>query len=143
MKAVLDTNVLISAVISNGIPHELLTMGFAGEYDIVVSVETLSEFRATLLKYPDRFHMTPDEVQVEVEAVRYFAVFVDPTEDITAVRDDPDDDKFLEAAIAGNVDYIVSGDSHLLELETFRDVDIVEPRTYSELLTGEDPDSST
>ena len=69
---------------------------------------TLTEFRDTLLKYPDRFHMSETEVQQEVELVRYFSEFVDPEEDIAAVEADPDDDKFLEAAVAGSVDYLVS-----------------------------------
>jgi putative PIN family toxin of toxin-antitoxin system len=134
MRAVLDTNVLISGVISTGVPHELLIKGFTREYQIVVSTETLTEFRDTLLKYPERFHMDESEVQQEVETIRYFAEFVDPKEDITAVEADPDDDKFLEAAVAGNVDYLVSGDGHLLELDSFRGVDIVEPRTFYDRL---------
>ena len=63
--------------------------------------------------------MDEGDVQQEVETIRYFAEFVDPGEEITAVEDDPDDDKFLEAAVAGNVDYIVSGDRHLLDLDSF------------------------
>jgi len=135
MRAVLDTNVLISGVIATGVPHDLLVRGFDQEYQIVVSVETLTEFRETLLKYPERFQMSEAEVQQEVETVRYFAEFVDPDEEITAVRPDPDDDKFLEAAVAGAVDYLVSGDSHLLDLESFRGIDIVEPRTFYERLS--------
>ena len=134
MRAVLDTNVLISSVISTGVPHDIVVAGFDGEYQIIVSVPTLREFRETLLKYPERFHMDPDEVQQEVETIRYFADFVDPEVDISAVEDDPDDDKFLEAAVAGNVEYLVSGDQHLLDLDSFRGVDIVEPRTFYEEL---------
>ncbi|WP_049985754.1 putative toxin-antitoxin system toxin component, PIN family [Halobellus rufus] len=137
MRAVLDTNVLISGVIATGVPHELLIKGFNHEYQIVVSTETLTEFRETLLKYPERFHMDEDEVQQEVETIRYFAEFVDPEEDITAVEADPDDDKFLEAAIAGSVEYLVSGDGHLLDLELFRGIDIVEPRTFYDRLNTE------
>ncbi|SEO40448.1 putative toxin-antitoxin system toxin component, PIN family [Halorientalis persicus] len=136
MKAVLDTNVLISSVISTGVPHAVVVKGFEGEFDIVVSVETLTEFRRTLLKYPERFHMNEEEVQQEVEMIRYFAEFVDPDESIQTVEDDPDDDKFLEAAVAGNVDYVVSGDSHLLDLDSFRGIDIVDPRTFYEQLTN-------
>ena len=136
MRAVPDTNVLISGVIATGIPHEVLVRGFDHEYQIVVSVETLTEFRETLLKYPERFQMTETEVQQEVETVRYFSEFVDP-DDITAVQRDPDDDKFLEAAVAGDVDYLVSGDSHLLDLESFRGIDIVEPRTFYERLNAQ------
>ena len=135
MRAVLDTNVLISSVISTGVPHEIVVKGFSSEYQIVVSVATLTEFRDTLLKYPEKFHMDEDDVQQEVETIRYFAEFVDPDEDITAVEDDPDDDKFLEAAVAGNVDYIVSGDRHLLDLNSFRGIEIVEPRAFYECLT--------
>lgn len=108
--------------------------GFEGEYEIIVSVATLTEFRETLLKYPERFHMDETEIQREVETIRYFAEFVDPEEDIRAVDDDPDDDKFLEAAVAGNVEYVVSGDQHLLDLESFRGIEIVTPRAFYERL---------
>ncbi|MEE6210310.1 putative toxin-antitoxin system toxin component, PIN family [Salarchaeum sp. III] len=134
MRAVLDTNVLISGVIATGVPHKLLVKGFNHDYQIVVSVATLTEFRETLLKYPERFHMSEDEVQEEVETIRYFAEFVTPQEDITAVDDDPDDDKFLEAAVAGDVEYLVSGDGHLLSLDSYRGIDIVEPRTFYDQL---------
>ena len=67
--------------------------------------------------------------------LRTDAEFVDPDEEITAVEDDPDDDKFLEASVAENVDYIVSGDRHLLDLDSFRGIDIVEPRAFYERLT--------
>jgi len=137
MRAVLDTNVLISGVISTGVPHEILVRGFEGEFQIVVSVETLAEFRETLLKYPERFQLDEPAIQQEVETIRYFAEFVEPDKDITAVEDDPDDDKFLEAALAGNVDYVVSGDQHLLSLDSFREIPIVEPRTFYEQLTSQ------
>jgi putative PIN family toxin of toxin-antitoxin system len=134
MKAVLDTNVLISSVIATGVPHDVVVTGLSGEYQIIVSVATLTEFRETLLKYPDRFGMDEDEIQREVETIRYFAEFVEPDEDISAVQADPDDDIFLEAAVAGNVDVVVSGDQHLLDLGSFRRIEIVTPRTFYEQL---------
>jgi putative PIN family toxin of toxin-antitoxin system len=137
MRAVLDTNVLISGIIATGVPHELLVYGFEHEYQIVVSVETLTELRETLRKYPERFRMDESEVQTEVETIRYFAEFVDPDEEIAVVEPDPDDDKFLEAAVAGDVDYIVSGDGHLLDIESFRGIDIVEPRTFYDRLNAQ------
>ncbi|QLH83941.1 putative toxin-antitoxin system toxin component, PIN family [Halosimplex pelagicum] len=134
MRAVLDTNVLISGVIATGVPHDVLVAGFDGTYDLVASAETLAEFRETLRKYPDRFGMSDSEIRREVETVRYFAEFVDPDPDIAAVPADPDDDKFVEAAVAGDVAYLVSGDRHLLDLDEFRGVDIVTPRTFYERL---------
>jgi len=137
MRAVLDTNVLISSVLSTGTPHNVVVAGFEGEYQIVVSVATLTEFRETLLKYPDRFHMDEAAVQKEVETVRYFSEFVAPEEDIRAVEEDPDDDKFLEAAVAGNVDYLVSGDKHVLGLGSFRGIEIVTPRVFYDHLNDQ------
>ena len=137
MRAVLDTNVLISGIIATGVPHELLVYGFDHEYQIVVSVETLTELRETLRKYPERFRMDESEVQTEVETIRYFAEFVDPDEEIAVVEPDPDDDKFLEAAVAGDVDYVGSGDSHLLDIKSFRGIDIVEPRTFYDRLNAQ------
>ena len=134
MRAVLDTNVLISSVIATGVPHDVVVKGFNSEYEIIVSVATLTEFRETLLKYPEKFHMDEEDVQQEVETIRYYAEFVDPDEEITAVDADPDDDKFLEAAAAGHVDYLVSGDRHLLDLNSFQGIDIVDPRTFYERL---------
>ena len=93
---------------------------------------TLVEFRKTLQKYPERFGLDDEEIQTEVETLRYFAGFVVHDEEITAVEADPDDDKFLEAAVAGNTDYVVSGDQHLLDLESFRGIDIVTPREFFE-----------
>lgn len=134
MRAVLDTNVLISGVIATGVPHEVLVSGFRREYRIVASSETLAEFRETLRKYPERFGMGDEEIEREVRTVGYFAEMVDPAESLAVVEADPDDDKFLEAAVAGDVAYLVSGDSHLLDIDSFRGIDIAEPRTFYERL---------
>jgi len=134
MRAVLDTNVLISAVIATGTPHKVVVAGYSGEYQIVVSVATLLEFRETLHKYPDRFDLSDREIQEEVETLRYFAEFVAPDVELDVVDADPDDDKFLEAAVAGNAEYVVSGDQHLLDIDNFRGIDIVSPRTFYEIV---------
>jgi len=134
MRAVLDTNVLISAVIATGTPHEVVVAGYSGEYQIVVSVATLLEFRETLHKYPDRFGLSDREIQEEVETLRNFAEFVAPDVEPDVVDADPDDDKFLEAAVAGNAEYVVSGDQHLLDIDNFRGIEIVSPRTFHEIV---------
>lgn len=97
-------------------------------------METLRESRETILTYPERFRVTETEVQQEVKTIRYFSEFVDPDEETTAIQRDPDDDKFLETAVAGDINYLVSGGSHLLDIESFRGIDIVEPRAFYERL---------
>lgn len=134
MKAVLDTNVLISAVVSTGASHQVLVRGFRGEYQLLLSMETLEEFRETLAKYPGKFQLTLDEIQQEVDTLRYYGTFVIPDEDIDAITADPDDNMFLEVAVAGTADYIVSGDPHLQDLGSFRGIDIVNPTTFLDIL---------
>lgn len=96
MRAVLDTNVLISAVISRGTTHDLLVRGFEGEYEILVSTETVDEFADTLRKYPERFGMSDAEIRRERETIEFFAEFVVPDVDLQVVERDTDDDKVLE-----------------------------------------------
>ncbi|MEX0974523.1 MAG: PIN domain-containing protein [Bacillota bacterium] len=57
-----------------------------------------------------------------------------PEDRVTCIIDDPDDDRFLECAIAGVVDCIVSGDEHLLGLGVFRGISIVSPREFIEMV---------
>jgi len=128
MRVVLDTNVLVSAALKrNSMP------GMA-----VLAVER----RAGLLKS----HVTEQQL-FEVLARPYFDSLIDPdarawlkellgaaelvtiTERIAACRD-PTDDKFLELAVNGHADLIVSGDGDLLALNPFRDIPIVTPAAF-------------
>jgi predicted nucleic acid-binding protein len=65
------------------------------------------------------------------------AEFVTPAETLAVIEADPSDNKFLEAALAGDVRCIVSGDSHLLELKSFRGVDILTTRDFISVLDVE------
>lgn len=69
-----------------------------------------------------------------MNTVRYYATFVIPDEEIDEITDDPSDNMVLEAAVAGDADYIVSGDPHLLELDGFRGMDIVNPTAFLDIL---------
>ena len=61
-------------------------------------------------------------------------IIVEPTEKILIVKDDPKDNIFIETAVGGNVDYIVSQDNHLLKLKEFRGIKIVTPEEFNTLL---------
>lgn len=59
---------------------------------------------------------------------------VKPTKKLDIVKDDPDDNKILECAIAGKVDYIISNDEHLLKLKEFEGIPIIKPEEFLKLL---------
>ena len=131
MKIVLDTNVLISAILG-GVTARILDLWRAGIFDMVVTTDIMHEY-LTVLRRP-KFKL-PSQVVDDISIYLYrHAIFVTPQESISAIPDDPKDNRFLEAAIAGEADFIVSGDHHLLDLKAFRGVPVIRVREFLEML---------
>ena len=68
------------------------------------------------------------EIEIRVAAIGVLADLADGDLDVKAVKDDPDDDKYLIAALLGRAGFVVSGDHHLLDLGEYQGVRIVKPR---------------
>ena len=113
MRAVLDTNVLISGLLWRGNPHQCILAAEACLYELVLADPFLQELREKLI---EKFGNTPQEADESAMGLRRNATVVMLTGQSGWVPDDPDDDKFVDAAIVGNADVIVSGDHHLLKL---------------------------
>ena len=127
-KAVLDTNVLVSSALSDGKPAEILEMAENKEFLSVTSPNIVEELKDVLTR--DRLPFTQEQVDDLVSKILSVSRVIDPQIDIEVIEDDPDDDKVLEAAVAGNADCIVSGDSHLLDLEKHRGITIYNPNEF-------------
>jgi len=111
-----------------------LSRVFGGSYTIVVSPETVQEFEDTLLKYPDKFDMSKEEVEKERDTIGYFAEFVTPETELDVVDEDESDSMFLEAAVSADAEYVVSGDRHLLDVGEYRGIEILPPDEFLERL---------
>jgi putative PIN family toxin of toxin-antitoxin system len=121
MKAILDTNVLISAYVFPGSkPEAVYRLALEGRLEIGTSLTLLAEFGRVL---GQKFGWIPDQV----EAMTRIAAVVEPSETVQVVRADPADDRVLEAARAFDADVIVSGDRHLLDLGTWSEIEIISP----------------
>ena len=83
----------------------------------------LSEF-ARVLSY-ERIRPFVGDPRVLIEKLESIAIFVKPKEGVTVVKEDPQDDKVLECALAADADFIISGDKHLLKLRKFRGILII------------------
>lgn len=121
-RAVLDTNVLVSAIISGGKSRELLKKGIANQYLIVTSDLILEEL-ITVMRRP-KFQIREDELQRIILALIRTADVVTVKTKIIAVKEDPKDDMIIETAIDGCADTIVTGDNHLLTLKCFRGIKV-------------------
>ncbi|HEY6413033.1 MAG TPA: putative toxin-antitoxin system toxin component, PIN family [Edaphobacter sp.] len=133
MRVVLDTNVFISGLKFDGRPASVLQMAAEGVYTLVLSEDMLLEIEDVLLR---KFKWSTGNVRSTLNGLRTFVGIVNP-----AIEDsdceDPDDNRILEAAIAGNATYIVSGDQHLLRMKRFRKVEIVNVNEFIDLLERE------
>ena len=121
-RVVLDTNVLVSAVLG-GRTAPVLAHWRAGHFALVVTEAIVREY-LTVLRRP-KFGLPAEVVDDIAGYVFRKAEFVTPMERLTVIVADPTDDKFLEAAVAGDAEVIVSGNKHLLDLKTFRQVAIL------------------
>jgi putative PIN family toxin of toxin-antitoxin system len=129
MKAILDTNVLISAyVFPGGKPEAVYRLALEGRLEIGTSRALLAEFGRVL---GQKFGWIPDRVEAAVAQMTRIATVVEPTEVAQVVRADPADDRVLEAARAFGADVIVSGDRHLLDLGTWREIEVLSPADFS------------
>ena len=131
MRVVLDTNVFVSMTLGGHI-GKINDAWKADQFTLVVSDAILSEYLDVLSR--PKLHLTAEVVSVVIARVERQAEFVSPTESVQAVEADPSDNKFLEAALAGKVNYVVSGDNHLLKIGSFRDIPIITAHEFIDLL---------
>ena len=128
LRVVLDTNVLISALIGEGNEYEFVKKCVQGKFVLVTSPEILDEFKEVALR--PRLGIAAEDVADFIGSLVEVSEVVLPTEKVSFARD-PNDEKILEAAVEAKSDYIVSGDKDLLSLRSFRSIMIV---TAAELL---------
>jgi putative PIN family toxin of toxin-antitoxin system len=123
LRVVLDTNILVSAFnFPGGVPEAVFRLALEDRIDLVTSPPLLVELGRVLA---EKFEWEPSRVEEAVAQVAESGIVVHPTQKVRVVRDDPTDDRVLEAAKEGGVDVIVSGDQHLLRLESWRDIRFV------------------
>jgi len=126
---VFDTNVIVSAaLLAESVPRQAFDMAL-GEGTILISVPTLLELAEVLGRERLNKYLPERERMRFLVALLKEAELVEVTETITDCRD-ARDNKFLELAVGGNADCIVSGDSDLLVLNPFRGIPILTPREF-------------
>ncbi|MBN2003833.1 MAG: putative toxin-antitoxin system toxin component, PIN family [Anaerolineae bacterium] len=132
MRVVIDTNVLVSALIRpNGRVGEVLRHLRQGDYTLLYAPALLEELVDVLTRprIRDKYGITEDDVKTTLALFLLRGEAVVPEDTVTACRD-PKDNKFLEVAVAGEANALVSGDEDLLVLDPFEGIPIITPAEF-------------
>ena len=123
---VMDTNVIVSALLFGGKPGEIIRFWKTGQIQPLISKEITEEY-LRVLAYP-KFNLSEKEIGFlfNHEILPYFkAVIIKPGRWKTTIKDDPSDDMFIRYAVSGMCKIIISGDRHLLDLKTYDKIRIL------------------
>jgi len=132
MRITVDTNVLISALGWNGAEAAVIEMVLDSNLVLCLSAQILSEFYR-VVNYP-KFGFTDEEIDGFIGRLLTNSIIVNPSQNINAVADDPDDNKIIECAVEGKAKYIISGDKHLLSLGEYKNVKILRASEFLQVL---------
>jgi len=128
VKVVVDTNVLVSALVfPGGVPEQVYRLAIEGRITLVTSPPLLAELGRVLTQ---KFGWQDDYVRTALAQIVRIGEIVEPLERVSIIADDPDDDRVLEAAQTAGAAVIVSGDRHLLSLGHWGEVAILSPAEF-------------
>ncbi len=127
MRAVIDTGVFVSALIrpqgkTGAVLQALKDKRFTMIYSTDILVEIIDVLGRD--KFRSKYHISPDDIAALIDLIRLRGELVIPSKKLTVCRD-PKDDIFLEAALEGKAEYIVSGDFDLLDMKSFENIPIL------------------
>ncbi len=129
IRAVIDTNVIVSAILFGGIPGKLISLWKSGHIKPLATKTMIDEY-IKVLAYP-KFKLSENEINYICynEILPYFEV-VASKPGRAIIQEDPSDDKFIHCAESGKASVIISGDQHLLNLKSYGKIKILTPSQF-------------
>jgi putative PIN family toxin of toxin-antitoxin system len=131
LKVVIDTNVFVSSFFG-GTPRNIINFWKQGEISLCLSQEIIQEYIEVL----NRLGLNnTNEIQnlTKLFAEGYNSIFTATTPHLAIVEADPDDNKFIECAVALDCKIIISGDKHLRDIKNYIDIKIMSPKEFVEM----------
>ncbi|OGH13981.1 MAG: putative toxin-antitoxin system toxin component, PIN family [Candidatus Levybacteria bacterium RIFCSPLOWO2_02_FULL_37_10] len=138
ISAVLDTNILASGALKpSSIPGQILKQWRDDKFELIISQHILSELEETLNKSYFRNILKTQDIDDFLELLLSEAILTLITTTIQGVATHPEDDLVLATAESGKASFVVTGDHGLQNLKQFKNIKIVSPSTFSEILHTE------
>ena len=131
MRVVFDTNIFISAFVTEGICSLLLKRARLKEFELFVCPVIIREIKSILKR---KFEAGDETIEEVIEIIKEASIFTDITENIQGICRDKDDDLILSCALSAHAEYLVSGDKDLLEIKEYKGMKIVAPRDFEAMM---------
>lgn len=144
MRIVLDTNVLVSAILSpRSASAQIIRLVLDDALNLAVSHDILDEaYRVVrypkLVKLMKKHAITSEEVDSIIERLGTIAMVTPGELTLDVIQDDPSDNKILVCAVESESDFIISGDRHLTNLKEYQGTMIVNPATFLSIVQREE-----
>lgn len=136
MKIVLDTNLLISSILTpEGKPATILSGILAGTFTLVISPDIIEEVKR-VLQYPKLAKLLkkkgvyPEKIGALLHKLTIIGIMTPGNLTLSVLQTDPTDNMILACAIEGEADFIISGDHHLTQLKAYQGIRIIDPATF-------------
>lgn len=126
IRVVLDTNILVSAILFGGKPEQILRHLIEKKIQVIISSVLLSELKEVFSK---KFPLREPDLELTIRSMEKTFEIVQPRRSIDVARDE-DDNRVLEAAIEGKCNYIITGDEDLLDLKKYKNIKILTPEDF-------------
>lgn len=130
MRVVIDTNVVISGIFFGGPPAKVLEAVLDEQYQVILSEEIIKEYFEILHRISEKRNAPIDPGSKIINILISNAIIIDATNAETPQCADPDDIKFLQAAIASNAKFLISGDKHLLDVGKYKGGIVLKPKEF-------------
>ena len=128
IRIVLDTNVLISALLFGGIPRKILELVLVEKLQLLCSSEILKETEGVLSR--PKFKLKKAIVKSFVNEIADLSEIIEPIKRFKVVKEDPNDDMLFDCAHAGNADFIISGNDHVVKVNIFQTTKVFNPADF-------------
>jgi len=131
-RVVIDTNVFVSGLNFAGKPGEILELFIKGDIEVFISPFILSEIERI---FRERFEWGEGNIHRVLNRIKRQTILVHPRNKVSVIEENDDDNRILECAIEGEVQFLISGDrKHLLPLKEYQRIKIVSPAEFLKLL---------
>jgi putative PIN family toxin of toxin-antitoxin system len=132
MKIVIDSNIFVSSFFWGGNPRKVFDRVTNGLDELYITDDILDEINGVMSR--EKFDLEKQKIEEYKNVIEHFSIKLFPDENVENISRDIEDNKILKCGLEGNVEYIITGDNDLLVIEKYRNIKIVNPKDYLEIV---------